>query len=164
MNAARKLEEFIGSIDINPKLPIFVEELPVPTLNLYLHIEDDIPKAYHINHLLESKEASLFLETTAVYYSSYGARLRAQIEFPQMELFPNVDVNNIGNLKEYMSNVMSEGNQMDEVIDCQTFSRVACFLWEKSKKQSFPVIRNLIAKDARYTAQMLTKLKIKIQG
>jgi hypothetical protein len=92
MNVAEKLGNFFGGIDTNPKLPIFVGELPEPTMNIYLQVEDNIPRAYWINYLLENKEACLFPETSAVYHCSYATRLKAQIQFPEMELFPEVSV------------------------------------------------------------------------
>ena len=169
MNVAEKLGTFLGSIDINPKLPIIVGELPEPTMNIFLRIDDNVPKAYYINHYLENKEAGLFPETNAVYYSSYTVRLRAQIQFPEIELFPEVNVEQIGELREYMLKVLEKHSQVDDfvsdnIIDCRVFSESACILYEKSKKSSFPLIRNLASKNARHTAQTLTKFNIKIEG
>jgi len=164
LNAAEKLGEVIGIIDIDPKLPIFIEEFLVPMMSIWLHVENGVPKAYGINHLLENKEENDLAEMTAVYFSSYGVRLRAQIQFPDMELFPDVDVQNIGPLRNYMLEMMGEGDQNNEVIDCQIFSQISCFLYERAKNNSFPVIRRLACKDARYTAQELAMAKVKIQG
>ncbi|MCK9445422.1 hypothetical protein M0Q50_00845 [bacterium] len=168
MNVAEKTENFLGSIDINPKLPIFVGELPEPTMNIYLQIEENTPKAYWINHFLENREVSLFPEISAVYHCSYVTRLRAQIQYPEMELFPEVSVEQIGGLKEYMLMVLERSNQnndftANEIIDCRVFSESSCILYEKSKESSFPIIRNLASKNARHTAQTLTKLNIKIK-
>jgi hypothetical protein len=164
LNAAEKLGEFMGIIDIYPKLSIFIEELPVPEMNIWLHTENGIPKAYGINHLLENKEAHDLADITAVYFSSYEVRLRAQVQFPVMELFPDVDVRYIGSLRNYMLEMMGEGDQNNEVIDCQTFSQISCFLYERVKNNSFPVIRRLARRDARYTAQELATVKVKIKG
>ena len=169
MNAAEKLGDCLGSIDINPKLPIIVGELPEPTMNIFLQIDDNIPRAYWISHYLENREAGLFPEESAVYHSSYATRLRAQIQFPEMELFPEVSVEQIGELREYMLMVLERYSQVDDfvsdnIIDCRVFSEASCILYEKSKKLSFPLIRNLASKNARYTAQILTKFNIKIEG
>lgn len=168
MNVAEKLGDFLGNIDINPKLPIFVGELSEPTMNIFLQIDGNIPRAYWINHFLENRKADFFPEISAVYHCSYVTRLRAQIQYPEMELFPEVSVGEIGKLKEYMLKILEDDNQANdfvpnEVIDCRVFSESACVLYDKGKKSSFPLIRHLAPKNARHTAQVLNKLNIKIE-
>ena len=67
-----------------------------------------------------------------------------------------------------MLNTLEKNSQVDNfisdnVIDCLVFSESSCILYEKSKKSSFSLIRNLASKNARHTAQTLTKLNIKIE-
>jgi hypothetical protein len=169
MNAAEKLGDVIEKVDINPKLPIFVEELPDPTINVYLLIEGNAPKAYCINPLLENKEAGLFPDSSVVYHSSFVVRLRAQLQIPGIELFPYVSAEEAGNLKKYLLRVLEKSNQdgeylSDEVFDCRVFSEAACILYDKGKKNSFPIIKRLAPKHARYTAQVFNNLNIKIEA
>ncbi|MFZ3057802.1 MAG: hypothetical protein WA092_02020 [Minisyncoccales bacterium] len=162
MNVAEQLGDVIGSIDINPKLPIYVEELLVPEMSIYLYVEDRKPKAYCINHLLEKNEADDSTKLNAIRQSSFGARLRAQVQFPDMELFPSVEVKNIGNLRSSVFDLLEKGIQSDELIDCSIFSRLSCSLYKKAGKYAFPTIRRLVPKDAKYIAQTSTNLKIEI--
>ena len=169
MNAAEKLGDVIEKVDISPKLPIFVEELPDPTINVYLLIEDNAPKAYQINPLLENKEAGLFSESSAVYHSSFVVRLRAQLQIPGIELFPYLSVNEAGKLKKYLLKVLEKSNQdgeylSDEAFDCRVFSEAACILYDKGGKNSFPIIKRLAPIDAKYTAQVFDNLNIKIEA
>ncbi|MFA5207869.1 MAG: hypothetical protein WC938_02670 [Candidatus Paceibacterota bacterium] len=162
MNVAEQLGDVIGVVDINPKLPICIDELPVPDMSIYLYIEGRKPKAYYINYLLENKEADDSTKMTAIHESSFGARLRAQVQFPDMELFPSVEVKNIGNLRNSVFQLLEEGSRSDEFIDCSIFSRLACSLYKKGGKYAFPTIRRLVPKDAKYIAQTSTNLKIEI--
>ncbi len=163
MNVAEKLENTIEAVDFNPKLPIFIEELPVSNMNIYLYAEDNIPKAYYINHYLEHRRVDYISEEIAVYNSSFAVRLRALNQFPEIEIFPNVNVDNIGNLREYILKMLEKENQNDETIDCKTFSELSYALWKKGNKYSFPIIKNLAPKDAKYSIQVCEKLKIEIK-
>lgn len=163
MNVAEKLENTIEAVDFNPKLPIFIEELSVPSMNIYLYAEGNIPKAYYINHYLEHRKADHVSEQIAVYNSSFAVRLRALNQFPEIELFPNVSVDKIGNLREYMLKMLERESQNNETIDCKAFSELSYALWKKGNKQSFPIIKNLAPKDAKYSIQVCEKLKIEIK-
>ena len=169
MNAAEKLGDVIEKVDISPKLPIFVEELPDPTINVYLLIEDNVPKAYQINPLLENREAGLFSESSAVYHSSFVVRLRAQLQIPGIELFPYVPAEEAGKLKKYLLRVLEKSNQdgeylSDEAFDCRVFSEAACILYDTGGKKFFPVIKSLARKHARCTAKVFSNLNIKIEA
>jgi len=159
-NAAEVLVGIIGAIDRKPKLPISISDEPpfVSSMNLWIETQNDVPRAYYINCLLENMRESQFTESRAIFISSYQLRWRVQMTSKTLRLLPDVDIEEIGNFKNYVLDLIDEGFDPEE-IDRNFFSQGSVILWNKFKDKSFPIIRRLASRGAGHMIKALFKIQ-----
>ena len=162
MNAAEKVRFFIESTDKDPKLPVSVGVLPNSLLNIAVEIVDyRVCRGYCINYLLANQESSLFPEEAALSSAICAVRIRVQREVPELELFPYVNVDNIGTMREAVEALLQSEEDL-EVIDCKIMSGLACTIWRKVGKPSLPLIRHLVPLHASDVISVTEELSIKL--
>ncbi len=158
-NAAEVLLGIIGAIDKKPKLPINISEEPplASSKNLWIEIQNDIPRAYLINCLLEKMKEGQFTESRAVLLSSYQLRWRVQMTSQMLRLLSDVDIKDLGGFKNYVLELTDEGFNPEE-MDRIFFSQGSALLWDKFKEKSFHVIRRLAPRGAGHMIKALSKI------
>lgn len=148
MNAAEKVKFFIENVDSNPRFPIFIGILPNSFFNVAVQTVDySSSQGYYINYLLADRESAVFPEEEALFSAVSAVRIRAQKQNPDLELFPDVDVKNVGSLRRIVEASLN-GEESLDVIDCRIISGLAYSTWKIGGKNSLPLIRHMVPLNA----------------
>jgi len=142
MEAIQQTKEIIHFLDFDPKFSI-VERSFNSTIMVWV---DPCEGLYSLNTIPHENLNSAQENIKPLAVSVKAVRLRAQVQNPELELFPFVGVDKVGFVRNKLENLMLEEMSLAD-IDTQIIALIAGNLWRK-KKSFLPLIKALIPLDA----------------
>lgn len=141
MQAIEKTKEFIGYLDINPKLSIIEEPYKENAMGAFF-----LEGYYGLNSNM-SFDLILKRNVEILELSVKLVRLRVQRD-KNIEIFPFLDVNNTGPFRKAVEVGLCEDDCPLESIDTEIVSVIACNFFQKNTL-FLPLIKNIVAMDAK---------------
>jgi hypothetical protein len=152
VKSTQAMASILAAIDQKERLPIITEDFG-DNADIILINMNGGNGAYYLNSRADAEGFTLH---ESVMFAAQAVRKRVQLQKSDVELFPFVDAENAGYIKDILMFCLEESSDSLEELDCEFFGAISGYIWRKQKLKSLPLIRQLAPCDASQIVEKTT--------